>query len=881
MLIQKLRQLAETMPDKTALQINGDNGYEKISYPELKKLVFYSASLLADSGLKPGDHIAIYAENSPGWAVSFLSVHALGAVAIPLDAQLDLENISNLIKFSDSRAVITCDANKKALKDMLTDLVSDIKIISISELTATSSQRRKFEPYKFKSDDLMSIIFTSGTTGNPKGVELTAGNIMSNIQEVISKLKITKNDNFLNILPLNHVFSCTLCLLTPIYTGAAVTFCSSLKSTDLLKTVKETGVTIFPGVPKLFSIFNNEIFNKVNNLGFFAKLMFLSLFSVSKWARKLFGIRTGKLFFRQAHNTFGGKLRFFASGGAKLEQDVAENFLNLGFVILEGYGLTETSPVISLTTPDKPRTGTPGSPIDGVQVVINSPDSKGTGEIIVKGPNVMRGYYKNPDETKKVLKDGWFYTGDLGTIDSKGNIRITGRSKEVIVLPSGKNIYPEEVEINFEKSALIKEVCAAPFVNESRTPMGLKLVVVPNKKELLGRNVFSIKDRIRDEVSVIGSRLPSYMHINHVDIVYSDLPRTRLGKLKRKEVEELVKKENEIKTEELVVFTDEEKTLLESEVSKRFLKRLEEVGNITGPFHPSQELSVDLGLDSLTLIELTVVLENEFGLKLTDEELSDINKLEDILSRIQNSDTNPPVSHDTNHLKSLLYSNQTEPVENIFNLNRRLFIKKVMRVFHLITFMCIKIMFRIKVEGTEKIPKDRPVLICPNHQSFIDPFIIYACLPGHLANKLMYVAFGEYFQKPPASWLIKPWRIVTTGSTRDLGKSLKLSYEGLKKGLSVCIFPEGGRTTTGDIMTPRHGAGILSVESNAPIVPILIDGALDTMSHMQPGFRFSKIRIFIGDPINPPPASADSKVLYQQVVDNWKDKVIDLQKGLL
>jgi long-chain acyl-CoA synthetase len=869
------------MPDKTALQINGDNGYEKISYPELKKLVFYSASLLADSGLKPGDHIAIYAENSPGWAVSFLSVHALGAVAIPLDAQLDLENISNLIKFSDSRAVITCDANKKALKDMLTDLVSDIKIISISELTATSSQRRKFEPYKFKSDDLMSIIFTSGTTGNPKGVELTAGNIMSNIQEVISKLKITKNDNFLNILPLNHVFSCTLCLLTPIYTGAAVTFCSSLKSTDLLKTVKETGVTIFPGVPKLFSIFNNEIFNKVNNLGFFAKLMFLSLFSVSKWARKLFGIRTGKLFFRQAHNTFGGKLRFFASGGAKLEQDVAENFLNLGFVILEGYGLTETSPVISLTTPDKPRTGTPGSPIDGVQVVINSPDSKGTGEIIVKGPNVMRGYYKNPDETKKVLKDGWFYTGDLGTIDSKGNIRITGRSKEVIVLPSGKNIYPEEVEINFEKSALIKEVCAAPFVNESRTPMGLKLVVVPNKKELLGRNVFSIKDRIRDEVSVIGSRLPSYMHINHVDIVYSDLPRTRLGKLKRKEVEELVKKENEIKTEELVVFTDEEKTLLESEVSKRFLKRLEEVGNITGPFHPSQELSVDLGLDSLTLIELTVVLENEFGLKLTDEELSDINKLEDILSRIQNSDTNPPVSHDTNHLKSLLYSNQTEPVENIFNLNRRLFIKKVMRVFHLITFMCIKIMFRIKVEGTEKIPKDRPVLICPNHQSFIDPFIIYACLPGHLANKLMYVAFGEYFQKPPASWLIKPWRIVTTGSTRDLGKSLKLSYEGLKKGLSVCIFPEGGRTTTGDIMTPRHGAGILSVESNAPIVPILIDGALDTMSHMQPGFRFSKIRIFIGDPINPPPASADSKVLYQQVVDNWKDKVIDLQKGLL
>ena len=879
MLLEKLRYMAQTVPDKTALQTTRDGGYEKISYLQLQKAIFSSASQLADFGLKPGDHIAIYAENSPGWAISFLSIHALGCVVVPMDAQLDPENVFSLVKFSDSKAVITDDMNTEALQRLIQNTDSDIKIISISNLANSSPEINGFVPYEFNSDDLMSIIFTSGTTGSPKGVELTVGNITSNIEGVLKKIKISQKDNMLNILPLNHVFSSTMCLLTPLYTGATVTFCPSLKSSDLLKTVKETGVTIFPGVPKLFSIFNNEIFNKVNNLGIFPRLVFSVLLSTSKWTRKLFGVRTGKIFFRQIHKTFGGRLRFFASGGAKLEPDVAENFLNLGFVILEGYGLTETAPVISLTTPDKPKPGTPGSPIDGVKVVINSPDNEGTGEIIVKGPNVMRGYYKNPEETNKVLKDGWFYTGDLGRIDSKGYIIITGRSKEVIVLPSGKNIYPEEVEIHYEKCPLIKEVCVITSLNEDGMTKGLGLIVVPDKKELLGRNVFSIKERISSEVSIIGSRLPSYMHINHVDIIYSDLPRTRLGKLRRKEVEELVKRESETKTEEQAILTEEEKKLLESQVSKRFLKRLEEIGNIKGPFHPSQELSVDLGLDSLTLIELTVVLENEFNVKITDEELSSINRLEDILIRIQNTDSKPPETQDVNHLKALLHS-KTEIVENFFNLNRGLLKKSAMRIVQFLTFISMKIIFRIKIEGTDKIPKDKPVLLCPNHQSFVDPFIIYACLPGHLANRVMYVAFGEYFKKPPASWLIKPWRIIITGSTRDLGNSLKLSFEGLKKGYSVCIFPEGGRTTTGDIMNPRLGAGILSAESNTPIVPILIDGATGTLSHIQPKFRFSKIRVVVGDPIIPPVSGTESKSLYQDVVDSWRTEIIDLKSGL-
>ena len=259
MIIEKLNHLAQTMPDKTALQTTRDDGYEKISYLQLQKVVLNSASRLADFGFKPGDHIAIYAENSPGWAISFLSIHALGCVVVPMDSQLDPENVFSLAGFSDSKAVITDDMNTEALQEVIQSSDFDMQIISINNLINNSSQTNGFKPYEFNSDDLMSIIFTSGTTGSPKGVELTVGNIISNIEAVLKKIKISKKDNILNILPLNHVFSSTVCFLTPLYTGATVTFCPSLKSSDLLKTVKETGVTIFPGVPKLFSILNRFI----------------------------------------------------------------------------------------------------------------------------------------------------------------------------------------------------------------------------------------------------------------------------------------------------------------------------------------------------------------------------------------------------------------------------------------------------------------------------------------------------------------------------------------------------------------------------------------------------------------------------------------------
>ncbi|HWP93580.1 MAG TPA: AMP-binding protein [Thermodesulfobacteriota bacterium] len=888
MIAEKLNHWAEKEPEKTALQIKLPDGYQRITYLELRRLCLRAASQLREQGLNRGDHISLYGTNTPGWAIAYLAIHLLGGVVIPLDAQLNSEDILSLLKFSDSKAVI---ADKKQLDELARLLTNDkapIRLISIESLSSFAERTNGFKAATLNPDDLMSIIFTSGTTGSPKGVQLTCKNILNNVEAILSQIKVSSKDNVLNILPLHHVFSCTVGFLAPLIAGATITFSYSLKSTDLLSAMRETGVTIFPAVPKLFALLDREIFRKVDSLGLVWRMLFWSLYAVSRWVREKTGFRLGSIFFRKIHEPFGRKLRFFASGGAKLDAGISERFLNLGFVILEGYGLTETSPVISITRPNNPMPGTAGRPVPGVEVRIDSPGPDGVGEICVRGPNVMRGYYKNETATGEVLRHGWLHTGDLGMVDPKGNITIIGRAKEVIVLPSGKNIYPEDVERHYEKIPLVKEICVLPSLTDHGEVRGLLMVVVPEKKEIAARGVFNTRERIRSEVANTGSSLPSYMQVTELQILYDELPKTRLGKLKRGEIEKLVRDQKYLSREEEIPLSPEEKALLEAPYSARFLKRLQEIADIKGPFYPSQDLSIDLGLDSLTLIEVTVLLEKEFEVKLKEDELPRVRTIGDMLNLIEEVRQARPDEVINTHIeeeKDLLVKNlfdtpPSPPLEDVFNLNRGLVKRLLVRTLQLITSIILRVAFRIRIEGLNKIPREGAVLICPNHQSFIDPILIYALMPGRMLDRLMFLAFGEFFRRPPISWIIKLARVVLTGSSQTLGESLRLCYAGLKRDMVVCIFPEGGRTNTGTIMPPRLGAGILSVETGAPIVPILIEGAIDTLSHLHPEFRFAKIRITVGDPIKPPPKEDNNnkKNLYQDMVDKWKEAVLGLEK---
>jgi long-chain acyl-CoA synthetase len=877
-IVGRLMHWSEVERQKIALQIKLPTGYESITYRELWEKCQTVAKELKSSGLKPGDHTCLYGENTSGWAISYVAVHISGGVIVPLDAQLSGRDSLNIIKYSDAKAIIADSSRFAELEALLRDEKKEVKLFSIKKLTSVSKPNVGMDVYHFEPGDTQTIVFTSGTSGEPKGVMLTCENIVSNIQALVTFTGVSSSDNILSILPLNHAYPCIVGLLSPLFAGATVTFSHSIKSLDLFDAMKETGVTVFPGVPKLFMLLDRGIFNRLKSLPIFSRIIFWILYTLSAWVRKTTGIRIGKSIFKSIHRPFGERLRFFASGGAKLDPRVSEHFLNLGFLLIEGYGLTETSAVSALNPLKAPKSGTAGIPIPGVEIRIDAPDSEGVGEICIKGPNVMKGYYKNEKATSEVLSDGWFHTGDLGMIDHDRNVSVTGRVKDVIVLSSGKNVYPEEVEKLYEKIPFAKELCVLPSYDDDGFVRGLRMVVVPDDQELISRGVFNKRDRIISEITMRGASLPTYMRITEFELYDDQLPRTMIGKIRRGEVERYLTEKQRVTPGEEISLTPEEKELIEAPSSIRFLKRLQEVAHISGPFFPSQELSIDLGLDSLTLVQITVVLENEFGLELKEEDLPRIRKIGDVLRLIRVA-REPKIEEPDAVLKTLLQP-PSRPLEELFNLKRGIFKRIAMRIIQMVVFVFVKVVFRMRIEGMDKIPQNGPVLLCPNHQSYIDPIVIVAAFPGWILDRLLLTGFSELFKTAPLSWIVRPLRVIPIGSTDTFGDSLQLTYDGLKRGMSLLLFPEGRRTPTGNIMAARMGVGILSVEAKVPMIPILIEGAANTLSPLHPGFKFAKVSIVVGDPIEPPRQTGHSRELYQEVCARWKDAVEKLENQL-
>ena len=870
MLAKQLKHWAETQPEKIALQIRDTEGsYSSLTYQDLYNNCLKLKSNLEKMGYKPGDYISVYGDNSPNWVVSYIAINFLGGTVIPLDALLGAHDIYNFLDFAEVKAVIVDETHIAELKRELETKSSGIKIISMESIINEPGESESVEPYKPDPDDLLAILFTSGTTGTPKGVRLSNQNVFGNVQALLSSIDVTHKDNILNILPLHHGYSSIVAMFSPLWTGATVTFSESIKSTDLLASIKETGVTIFPGVPRLFELLFNEIENRVKRLPFGQKIIFNSLYKISESTWKSTNIRLGKMFFGKVHEPFGKQFRFFTSGGAKLDPKVYTGFLTLGFKIAEGYGLTETSAVSTLTSPDIPNPGSAGKPVPGVDVKIENPDESGTGEICLRGPNVMRGYYKNEKATNEIIKDGWLHTGDLGHVDAENNVFITGRAKEVIVLPSGKNIYPEDVENLYNKSSLLKEICVIAQKSASGSTKGLGVVVVPNMREVKERDVFDVRDRIRSVISMEGSKLPSYMQISEILISNTELPKTRLGKFKRNEIDKIAIQLRSGEQPKKIELKPEEIEILNKPESVRFLGRFSEITEVKGPFHPNDDLTLDLGVDSLTLVEVIALLEREFGVFISEDYIPNVRSIGDILGRLPESPTLAA------EIIAAAKKKNNESINEIFNLNRSFLKRTAIRIIQLFLRFIVLIAFRSRLKDVKKIPKNRAVLICPNHQSLIDPILIYALLPGEMLEKTLFTGFREHFSKAPLSWIVHPMRIILTGTGRTSAESIRLATEGLNQGYSVCIFPEGERTSTGTIMKPRIGAGLLSVETNTPIIPIYIDGATNTLSPINPGLSFPKVGVTVMDPIEPAKGEREARDLYEETVNIWFE---DMQK---
>ena len=471
MLLTRMQESASRFPDKVAVQIKTGDRYQQYTYRDLVRAVASVARSLSEQGIGKGDRIALLSENRPEWMIAYLAVLAYGAVIVPLDAQLTDKEVAILLANSEAKAVFVSDASRQKLpKNGPLIIISFDPGEGVPFHDMLRAHHDAAIPPAPSAGDLAAILYTSGTTGDPKGVMLSHGNLASNLESVIKLDLFDHTDNLLLILPLHHTYPAMACILLPFALGATVTILNSLKGPDILACMRETGVSVMVGVPLLYSGLRKAIFDEISRKPAPVRMIVSVFLRINGLLARTTGTNIGKALFHAVHARFGPRFRFFASGGARLEPDVYTDMTNLGFTMIEGYGLTETSPVSAFNPLSKQKAGSIGIALPDVEVRIDGPDENGMGEIAVRGPNVMLGYYKKPQETAEVMRDGWFYTGDLGYRDKDGYFFITGRSKEMIVLSTGKKIFPDELEKFYKQIPAIKEICLIRESGGSRPP---------------------------------------------------------------------------------------------------------------------------------------------------------------------------------------------------------------------------------------------------------------------------------------------------------------------------------------------------------------------------------------------------------------------------
>lgn len=537
-----------------ALRMKQGDKYNSISYRELGRRTSNTAYSLKKLGVEKGDRVAILSESRPEWAIAFFGIVSCAGITVPMDIKLSDTEIEFILNNSGTKCVFVSEKLLPTILRIRPCLQSLQNIISFDNTTEEGINLLKdfkvpegeIAHRDIQPDDTALIVYTSGTTGVAKGVELTYKNLLFEVMALDKYIHFSPKDNFLSILPLNHMLELTGGLIAPLYAGACITYCDSLKPEVIVKLMQETKTTTMLCVPLVLKMFHKGIFKKVDGMRPLKKKMFYWMLGFSKFLLN-FNIRIGRLLFSELHRQFGGKLKCFVSGGAPLDPHVEEDFHALGFNILQGYGLTEASPVVTVNTFSERKYTSVGIPLKGVEIKIaKNKDDDNEGEILVKGPNVMRGYYKKPQDTEEVFKDGWFYTGDIGYIDDDGFLYITGRVKNMIVLGGGKKVHPEEIEEVMSKSSLIKEIC----VVGKKATRGLKAgteevfaVIVPDEDafaEEEKQNKEMIRNKITVEINRLSEHLASYKRISDFMLYFDELPKTSTRKVKRKEVMERI-----------------------------------------------------------------------------------------------------------------------------------------------------------------------------------------------------------------------------------------------------------------------------------------------------------------------------------------------------
>ncbi len=870
-----------------AIAYKDHQSYQTLTYNELNQKVIQFGNLLKAVGVRPQDKVAIILPNGPEYAVSFWGVMYASATAVPLDNQFSALQVQNILGHCGAKILITTQAIvEKVKKDSWPGQTIIVDSTAFQEQIKSVHADSQFVPNLFK-DPLAVIFYTSGTTDLPKGVMLTHENLLANAASIRELHLVKAGDGVIAFLPLHHAYAFTVTLLTPLFNGARIVYPPSLNSADLLACLREQKIAIFVGVPQVFSMIHRAIDAKIKKMSFGKRSLIKLLSEILFGIRTISGVNLNKGVFKEMHQAFGSDLRFLISGGARLDPDITRDFFKWGFTVLEGYGLTETSPVASFNRPDKPKIGSVGQPLHNVEIKIMEPNEKGIGEVAIRGANVMKGYYEMPEQTKAVLKDGWFYTGDLGVFDAQGNLRLVGRKKELIVLSNGENINPEEVEKHYAQNSYIKEIAVLPTQSKG-TIKGVEqlgAVVVVDEDQFKANNEINVYEKLKWQLETLSAQLKSYQRISGFVISKDNLPRTRLGKIMRYQLPQLY---NNLDKRQPNVITD---TSVEESVSNEIsidettrlaLAQLEEI--VGKKVALKDHLELDLGLDSLTRIELLLSLQERLKFTLSDDESMDfylcqrVEELVDQLKKFVSKKNTQAKASNAPQWKDILKEPAAKETLDKIQLNFSWW--EVAFNLIIITFFKIifKIFFLLKVEGRNNLPKDGPYLICPNHTNYLDGLIIFSALPYKLIFKTYFVGHSNFFETRILGPFMKIGRLISIEVSYNLTEAFKACAYVFQSSKIVCFFPEGQRSIDGELNEFKKGIGILIKELNVPVVPVYIEGAFKVWPRGQKFPKLGRIKVNFGVILTPNSLEADISVeqnpeVYKLIAQNLQEKV--------
>ena len=922
---QRLIASFEARSDKVGMRIVGDDS-QVYTFGETLRRIRSMAYRLESEGIEFGDRVALIGENHPLWAIAYLGILYRGAVCVPLDPHGEVGTLANFIENSEAKIAFIGEEVAEKLCDIESKLGRGVKKVvwkgsePTGSVSGSTTPRLKPHPSldkersraklpslskegwpsdseagvvqgnedpitdhfstwistefpesyaqqapKAAGDDVALLIYTSGTTGTPKGVPLTHGNIVAELDGINEVLKLTDEEKILSLLPLFHAYLQIVNLWVATTYGCEVGYLKELSPAELGNAMKEFKPTILTTVPRLWYLFHKKIFDAVAAKPKSVRALFRTMLATNGKLRDAFGLNLGRRLFGQVHESFGGRLRLAISGGSRFDEEVATDFHKLGFTILQGYGLTETSGAATATYENDNRVGSVGKPLKGAEVKLDSPDAEGVGEVLIKGDLVFGGYYKNQTATAEAFTaDGWFRSGDLGKLDYEGYLYIVGRAKDVIVLPSGKNVHPEDLEIHYLKTPLVEEMAVIGVRDENAQHAGaekLAAIVVPDFDYLKQTKVANSKEAIRYALDNLGRDLPEYQRVRDYIIRAEPLPRTGSRKIKRFELKKEIENggaNGRTREKKEWQLTADDRAFLETSAAKTVVAVIRSNAPDAEVIHPSMNLEIDLGLDSLARAETFAALEHAFSREFEADDAAQALTVRDVIelvrvtpSGVKTVNVTPEgVTLADDMTWSTIIRTADEDIPELRKAleNRPLFAIFAFSAYRSFNLFC-RVFMRLEVEGLENLRSmKRPFLICPNHQSFLDPFVLCSNYPFEFFKNTFHVGASEFFQTRLMGWIAQMLHVVPVDPDTQLMKAMKAGAIGLKHGRILNIYPEGERAYDGDLHKFKKGAAILATELELPILPVAIDGLYKVWARRTFKIRPAKVKIRIGKP---------------------------------